>query len=345
MSNLLRNKGLWIGLLVSAVSLIFFVRGIQWDEFFAALGQTKYLYLFPAALINIFSLWLRSVRWHYLLRHLKGVRVWPLFIANAIGFMGNMLLPARLGEFARAFVIGQREQIPMSSCLASVVVERLFDFVAVLVLFGAVLASGAMGVGLGEGVQIPDIVFKGGMAAVTASLVMIVGLLVLTRFPAMVQVLFEVAGRFLPERTVTTLRGMVENFISGIHLFEDWTTSLIILFYSLLMWFFFVFSGFFVMYAFDIWNFSFIQLAFLVVTLAFAIMVPSGPGYVGVYHYACGETLKIILGSSATAGTAGAMAVVFHLVSFIPLTSLGLTYMYIDGLSFGELQRRREEKG
>ena len=77
--------------------------------------------------------WARTWRWHYLLRPLKSVPLGRLFPIVVIGYMGNNIYPARIGELVRAYVLKRKEEVSVSASLATVIVERIFDGVVMLI--------------------------------------------------------------------------------------------------------------------------------------------------------------------------------------------------------------------
>lgn len=123
---------LWLGIGISVLFLFLAFRKVNLHELKKALESANYIYLIPAILLTILSLWIRAFRWQYILQPVREIRVSSLFSATMIGFMANNLLPVRLGEFVRAYTIGEKERISKSSSLATIVVERIFDGITIL---------------------------------------------------------------------------------------------------------------------------------------------------------------------------------------------------------------------
>ncbi|HRE29544.1 MAG TPA: lysylphosphatidylglycerol synthase transmembrane domain-containing protein, partial [Anaerolineales bacterium] len=78
------------------------------------------------------GVWARAWRWHYLLKPIKAISTNTMFPIVTIGYMGNNILPARAGEVLRAFVLRKQQGVPVSASLATIVVERIFDGVVML---------------------------------------------------------------------------------------------------------------------------------------------------------------------------------------------------------------------
>jgi len=128
----IKNYKFWLGIAISAIALFFTLRGIHFDEFAATLAHAQIAWLIPAFLTLFITLSLRTVRWSSLM---GGTPFWITFHALNIGYMMNSILPFRLGEIGRAYVIGERTTVRMTRALSTVVVERIFDLTSIVVMF------------------------------------------------------------------------------------------------------------------------------------------------------------------------------------------------------------------
>src|SRR3972149_790456 len=146
MTNLITSRRLWLGFAGSALFLGLFFWRTDLSELGDALADADYRWVVPAVALWFVSAAVRSLRWHYLLRRLAGLRTVTLYPIVVIGYMANNLLPLRTGEFVRAYVLGERHGVSKMSALGTIAVERVFDGV---VLVGSLLAAGAI-LGLNE---------------------------------------------------------------------------------------------------------------------------------------------------------------------------------------------------
>src|SRR5438046_1939582 len=125
---MLRDKKFWLGLAVSLIFLGLVFAGQDLGKIWSALQRANYLALVPAVGLYFLGVGVRAVRWQVLLRPvLPKTQLARLFEVVVIGYMANDLLPARLGEVVRAFVLSRREQETKSAILGTIVVERIFD--------------------------------------------------------------------------------------------------------------------------------------------------------------------------------------------------------------------------
>ena len=123
----------WIGVAVSAVFLWWALRGLELSEVWHDLQSANYWWLLPGVAVYFVAVWARTWRWDYMLRPLKHIPLARLFPVVVIGYMGNNIYPFRAGEVLRSYVLRQREEVPMGASLATVIVERVFDGLVMLV--------------------------------------------------------------------------------------------------------------------------------------------------------------------------------------------------------------------
>src|SRR5262249_3447079 len=132
----MRGK-VWLGVAVSAVLLWVVVRGVNFDEVLQQLRQVRLAWLLRLFVRFFPPFWLPALRWQLLLKPVKRIGVHRLFAITMIGFMANNVLPARLGEFVRAYALGRSESLSPSLPFATIVIERIFDgFTLLLFLVG-----------------------------------------------------------------------------------------------------------------------------------------------------------------------------------------------------------------
>jgi len=135
----MKNWKSWLGFVISVGILYLAFHRIDFRLLLESLQDANYLYLIPIVAIIFLSMALRALRWGYLLRPLKKIGFPNLFEGILIGFMANNVLPVRMGEFVRAYIIGRSEKISKTASFGTIVVERLFDGFTVLALLVVVL--------------------------------------------------------------------------------------------------------------------------------------------------------------------------------------------------------------
>jgi len=154
----------WLGILISALFLTYALRGQHLGDVWKTLRQANYWWLVPGVAIYFVAVWVRTWRWHYMLRPIKSISLSRLFPIVTIGYMGNNIYPVRAGEVLRSYVLKRREDVSISASLATVVVERLFDGVAMLFFVFATLPFASLGRAYEGPVILFSILFFGALA-------------------------------------------------------------------------------------------------------------------------------------------------------------------------------------
>ena len=113
------------------------LRGLDWAAFFESLRQANYFYISLIVFWSSSTYFLRAMRWRVLLNYQKTLSPAGVFWANMAGYLGNNILPARVGELIRAAYVSRRETIPVVFVLATGFTERLVDLAALVVIGAA----------------------------------------------------------------------------------------------------------------------------------------------------------------------------------------------------------------
>ena len=256
---------------------------------------------------------LRAWRWQSLLGPIGGARFRTAFRTTVIGFAANLLLPARVGEVLRAYLLARQERLNPAAAFATVIVERLLDLCTVLLLFAFALLFAGIDVGpeieaagSGRGGRVrrrtgrrcscwPAI--RSGSAAGPAD--------------------SRVTCRNEPPQLVSHL---VQTFAEGLKVMRSPGHLAVAVGWSVPLWLSIALGILFVSWAFDL-TISFVGSFLVVGYLAVGVAAPT-PGATGGFHYMYLAAMTQFF--RAPADAAGAAAIVLHLVSFVPVTLLGL---------------------
>lgn len=326
---------LWVGMALSLLFLVLVLRKIDGRQLLDSLAGVHPGYLGAAILFTFASYWLRAVRWRYLLIHERPLALGSLYPAVIIGYMANNLFPARLGEFIRAWVLAERERLQVASVFASLVIDRLFDGLSVMVILVLVLLT----LRLPPGMEQTAALLKGGGATmVLVYALVIVFLLLLKRRPVAT---LSLMGRVLKpfpavlSEKVITLSG---SFLQGLHLSGKPEQLLMLVVSSCCIWLTATLPIHLVLLGFGI-SLPLSASFFIMVLLVFAVMVPAAPGYIGTYHLACYTGLAAF-GIKPT--QAAAIALVIHGIGFFPVILAGLYHLWADGISLKKVRQQAE---
>ena len=325
-----------VGAAISLVAGWLFLRSVPIGEMLAAIAQMDLIYLIPCCLLYVLVYVFRAVRWHYLMRPVARVSFRPLFAALMIGFLGNNLLPAHMGEIVRAYVLGRSEGVSKSATFATVVLERVYDGLTVLFLLLTVFLFMDLPHGAVEGSLVTrESLRMGGWLG----LALFAGLLlVLQAFRWQRERAFKVAGfflKFLPGTWGQRLDAMLREFADGLALAQVRDLGFIAL-YSLVVW---IFLGLWCWSLFPAFGLHLSPMAGMLmeVVMALALLIPSAPAFLGTFHLAAAATLGFLGADSAVAGS---YAMVLWLVHFVVTNLIGLWYLWRQGLGLASLTTR-----
>jgi uncharacterized protein (TIRG00374 family) len=332
-SKRFHNKKLWIGVGISLFFLFLLFRKIDFHKLLAAFREMDYRYLWPALLFTFVSYFFRAVRWYFLLLPIKKTRLKNLFPATMIGYMANNILPARLGEFVRAYVLGEKEGIAMSAVFASLVIDRLFDGFTVLLILLFTFFTVKLPPGM-ESVQHGLVV--GGYITLTIYFVVIAFLFILKKRTLQT---INLIGRLLkpfPARVSGKVIPLLGSFIEGVRISSKPAELFALLLSSFVIWAFAIWPVDLMLRSFGI-ILPITASMFIMVFLVFAVMVPASPGYVGTYHAAC---VYGLMAFNIQKEKALSIALIIHGINFFPVIILGLYYLWHDNVSLAEMRKK-----
>lgn len=325
-----------IGIVVSVGCFAYSLRGTDPQELKTGFANANYLSL-PLMLALLWAFyWLKSMRWAWLLAPVAPLTTKQLFPPMLIGFAFNNILPAHLGEFVRVFVVRRKYGVPASTVLSTVVLERIFDVLAILALFS---------LGLVFTKDLPDDYHNAARflgAAATGVVIAVAMYLVWTdafiRFAAWCMSFFP----FLPAKLTTGVLDMLRKGADGLAALRSGKAVFLIAVSSLVQWLINGILGYVALRAFHI---DVTPAAGLIVTgvTAFGVTIPSTPGYFGIIQMCFAVSMKAQPNPPDPSLVFGA-SIYYHMSMYIPVTILGLYYLGQSGLSFRDLQTAAESK-
>jgi uncharacterized protein (TIRG00374 family) len=320
----LKRWQFWVGVGVSVFFLWLALRGLDLGRFWEALQGAKYGWLVPSVVVYFGAVWARTWRWHYMLRALKPVPLRRLFPTVTISYMGNNVFPARAGEVLRAYVLKRDEDVSMSASLATILVERIFDgLVMLLFVFLTLPTVPDLDPDLRRMVVLASLVFFGALAAFLA----------LASTPDTAQRLYgALIGRFVPLRYRDKTLSLADRFMEGLVGLRRGRDLVMIFLTSTVVWLLETVKYWFVLHAFP-FEASFFTLMLMNGLANLALTIPAAPGGVGPFDWAGIETLAAF-GVDRT--LASAYTLVLHVALWFPITVLGAYYFMRKGLTWSE---------
>lgn len=314
-----------IGIAISALLLVLLFRNIDTESLLRTLATADFRLLPIGIAFYFVGVWIRSVRWRMLLPPGQ-VPVGLAFQALVVGFTVNNILPARLGEVARALLLKRWCGVHYGSTLASVVVERILDGLALAALLLAALAFVPM--------RAPDYLLGIGLlvGGVFAGVALVLAIAAWRH-----QAINDLAGwlaRRLPARLGVLVQRASAKFLEGLHLVRNGPRLAALGALSLLAWTSELGLFYALMFAFPM-PASFSLAALGGTSANFATLIPSSPGYVGTFDAALVRVLMDTAGLALELATAYTLLV--HVTLYLPVVLLGIGILWRRHLNLGQL--------
>lgn len=315
--HLKRVSLILVGALLGVFFLYLAFRGISWSEFVTGLRSMQLVYLIPAAFLLMLIQLVRALRFGVILSPFCELGTKALWDVLNIWGAANMVMPARLAEFVRPYLL-QRRGAPFSSSFGAVMVERFFDLFSLLLLLGIVLWRAP---------EIPPGYSYFGLGLlVTLSISYVIVLLVLARREVVLGIVSRLLS-IIPHRAAETLGGIIHRLIDGFGIMASFKQVMVIFLYSILLWIMFSALTYLFLIAFAI-KASFLVALTIQVFVCLGVALPSAPGFVGTFHAAGRYALALF---SVHAAVAVSFATAYHLFSLVGCLTLGgLSYLTSD---------------
>lgn len=318
---------IWLGLVISAAFLYLAFREINYSDLWRTLQQVKVWWLVPGLLIYFGGMVVRAWRWQYLLKPLKKVSIGNLFQILMIGYMGNNVFPLRMGEVLRAVVIKRRDDVSISGCLATIVVEKIFD--AVVVVGFVLLNLGQLAL-LPGGLSLSQV---GGLATWAAA-IFLFGLavfVVVAMFPQPAQLfLHKMINKIIPVRWRDPVINIADKFLDGLKSLRSPKDAVMILLTSILVWLMETGLYWSVGRALNL-ELTFGQLLLLNGLVNMVLLIPAAPGGLGTFD-AAGRAVLEAYGIPAE--PALGYTLILRIAIWVPITLLGTIYFIREGLKW-----------
>ena len=317
-----------LSLAVSGVFLYLAFRNVPLAELGAALGRVRPGWLVLAVIVSFLIMVFRAWRWQLELLPLERIPLGRLWAITAVAYLAINLLPARLGEVVRPWLLSRRSSVSFSNVVGNLVVEKTMDSVVILfyILTGLLMVENLPG-WVRTGAMIP--------AVFAVTLVALV-LLLWWRGEAFVD---RWLIGILPERFGRGLKRILSAIVAGMQVIPNPKLLLAVFVVSLALWFLPILSSYITIRAFD-FNVPFSAAVVVFIFIGFGTALPNVPGMIGPYQYACVLALELF---GVDKVDALAYGLVLNAVQFLTLLVQGLIALPLAGVRWSELRQARAE--
>ena len=284
------------GIVISIGGIYWAFRDFKFSDFKASIQEVEIIYLVIATFLLWGSVWLRALRWKWLFKKADSPSVPSLYRAELIGYFGNNVLPLRLGELLRSYIVGKENNLSKSFVIGTVVLERLMDMLALTSLAFLLFLIYPL-----EG-SIRDYVLWSGIISIFT---ITISLIILHRIKII--------------KADYKILIIIKRIIDGIlSIRKEMVIPVIIS--SLLIWCIYWMDVFLLQRAFQ-FNLSWAQVLTVLVISSVALSIPSAPGMIGTFHATVKYTMVDLFAYTANEGNS--FAILMHAYGYILFTLLG----------------------
>lgn len=319
-----------LGVLISLFFVMILVDNLEWNKIWTALDSINYFIIIPAIVIQLSSYWIRSVRWKYILSSMKLMKSSELFPIVAISYMANNILPFRMGEFVRAYLVGKKSGISKMSSFSTIILEKIYDGISLLFILGITALI----------FPFPSWVRNMGLISTVIFLGALIFAVCLVIFRGGTIKFVDSFLKYTPNTLHDSINKLLNRLIEGFEVVKDRKNLIPIALYSMLIWVMEATLFFAIAESFGFSDTIFIAL-FVLVIVNLGIMIPSSPGYVGTFEYFVIKSLNVF---NITKETAMGYALVLRIAQYLPITLIGFIFMVKEGLSLKGLVRLHKEE-
>jgi len=325
---------LWFGLRTRG-------KEFEWDVFRATFANLHWGWFTTGVLLVLVTYFGRAIRWQVMMRPLKPKSsFWNLLIATTIGFTAVVLF-GRAGELVRPYLIATKEKVSFSSQVAAWFLERIYDLLSVLLLFGFALAQITVSSTKVTGPLETVLRLGGHMAGVLATICLAL-LVTFGLFPNFVEKRLLGALQVLPERFRDRIQGLVLGFLSGTSSTRRGSTVFLLVVYTFCEWLIIVACFLCIFKAIPVTQeLGILDTLIVVGFVAFgsAVQIPGiGGGMQVATVLVLTELFKVPLES------ASGIAILIWVVTFVSVVPIGLVLAVRDGLEWRKLMNVKEMK-
>lgn len=325
-----------LGMGIGVFALIWFFWEMDINAIQTELLNIKLWWVFLSILILVGEFGIRALRWQVLLKPM-GYRISLklLFSAQVIGAALNTILPLRVGELAKPYVVSKKTGHPFIAITATAVMERVFDILGMVTVLALMvfLLGDSPKTNTENAILVNNLQLYGGIFGVFALLCMVL-FFILTSRQEKARPVFEKIISICPEKLRVFFLRLFDGFVLGLISIQSKRAIVQAAGLSILMWLNGALAIFCLFKAFTL-PLPFGAACFTSVAIALTVALPQAPGFVGVFHIAIEKTL-LLWGMAL--GPAKGFAIVFWAVSFVPVTVIGMIRLWREGLNWNILK-------
>lgn len=317
-----------LSLIVGGVFLYLAFRHVPLHDLGRVFDRFDSRWLVPAFAISLTLQVFRAWRWQLELRPLERIGLGRLWVVTSVAYMAINLLPVRLGEFVRPWLLSRRSAVTFSNVVGNLVIEKTMD--AIVIVFYILI-------GLLTTANLPEWVRRGALIPAVAAAVL--ALLVLLLWWKGEPFVDRWVVRFLPERVGAGLKRVTRALLDGMLILPDGKLLASVFVVSVALWFLPILSSYVIIRAFG-FAVPFGAALIVFIFIGFGTALPNAPGMIGTYQYACVLALGLF---GIDQPAALAYGLVLNAIQLLSLVGQGLVALPLAGVGLADLRRGQRE--
>ncbi len=324
--RILINVGLSV--VVAGLFLYLAFRNVPMQDLRLAMQRFDPRWLLPAFAVSLLLQVFRAWRWQLELRPLERIPLSRLWIVTSVAYMAINLIPARLGEVVRPWLLSRRSRVSISNVVGNLVVEKTMDsFCILFYIFLGLLTTQ----------DLPEWVRGGAMVPATGAvlLAVVVGLLYAKGEPFVDRWVVH----YLPERFGAGLKRITKAIVEGMQILPDGRLLATVFLVSLGLWFLPIVSSYITILAFD-FEVPFNAALIVFIFIGFGTALPNPPGMIGPFQYACVLALEMF---GVTHAEALAYGLVLNGIQVVSLVVQGVIALPLAQITAADWQSARQD--
>ncbi|MBS3808533.1 MAG: flippase-like domain-containing protein [Desulfobacterales bacterium] len=335
------------GVVLSALGFYFAFRNVPFDALAASMAGINYLWLIPGAAIGLFSFAVRALRWQVILGSTLKLSFFSAFHPLMIAFMINSVLPGRIGELARPAIIKKQDNVPFSLGMTTIAAERILDAITLIVLFAWVLATVHIDPGLQtefRGYRLNLEKLENIASAMVRVCIAVAAAVIVVSIPAVQRFLKRVIikapslffsenspiGAGVLEKCCLPLTRIIDHIAAGLSMVKQPMSLLLCVAYSALIWLLQAAALYVAALGFPSIALDFSEMTAVFIIICFFIMLPSVPGYWGLWE--AGAVFGAALFGVSSEAAAG-FGLLSHAMMIFPVIGVGVVSAFVTGVS------------
>jgi uncharacterized protein (TIRG00374 family) len=316
------RRQVWLGILLSLFSLAAIFFFIKPQEILFALQTTRYGFLLVTGLGIIAFLAIRAVRWRYMLNN---DAPWAtVFHIQNIGYLLSAVLPLRIGDVARAVLIGSVPPITIARGISTMVVERVLDMLFII----ALLPFALLGVE-----QMPEWMRAGAQVMGLIAIVGIIVLIIAANQRERAVNLVERVLNFIPFLNTSAWTARADSFLAGLDSLTNPKDAVWLIILTIATWLPIILAYYAMLLAVNLEP-NPTMAAFVVCAAALSVALPSSPGQIGVFHAGVIAALQVWGQPEAQAAS---FAFLYHALNMAIMIGFGIIGIFATGSTFKQV--------